>query len=96
MMTQARLELIKARHMAKKEEYLTYWLTRNSIQGYLSDAIDVWTARPIRTMHDGDVMWIPDSPRTDTYWGRWTFDQAYKQVRAGIPEDDRMCVKVGR
>ena len=81
--------------MAQAKTYATYWLTRNSIQGYLSDAVDVWLERPIRTMYDGDVMWIPVTPATESYWGRWTLDQAYIQVRAGVPDNDRECLRVG-
>ena len=93
MTKEDRLDIIKARHMAKG--YATYWLTRNSIQGLLSKSVDVWLVRPYRALHDGDVMWIPGTTADKSYYGRWTLDEAYSQVRGGTPEDDRQCLKVG-
>ncbi len=72
------------------DKYLTYWMTRNSICGVLSDAVDVWLTRPIRMIVDEKILW-----HADKYYGRWNMDEAYRQARGGVPEDDRQCTRIG-
>ncbi len=86
-----RLATIKSR--AEAMVYVTYWMTRNSSQGLISSIVDVWTKRPDRTYSDGEVVWI--NYMEGAYWGRWTLDQAYAQVRGGVPDTDRECLRVG-
>ncbi len=89
----ARLQLIEQRSSMAAKSYATYWLTRNSLHGVLSDAVDIWTSLPIREMHGESILWTV--PYSKDYYGRWSLEEAYKEVRFGIPEDDRMCVRVG-
>lgn len=81
-----------------REEYLTYWVTRDNIGGVLCHYVDVWTVRPERTIDEltGDTRWRGlNADGTSAHFGQWRLHEAYKQIRAAIPDDDRQCVRNG-
>lgn len=93
---------------SKKASPRTYWLTRNRLEGVLSGRVDIWLARPDRiALPDGDVQWLaleemPSSVgpngevvEESAHYGRWTVDRARLEVRGGVPDTDRECLKVG-
>ncbi|MGN6106825.1 MAG: hypothetical protein ACTHU0_17080 [Kofleriaceae bacterium] len=85
------------RDLEKSSRYLTYWLTRNRVNGVLSPWVDIWLARPNRAAFpDGDVFWIALLPSTETaHHGRWTHEEARREVGNAVPETDLECVRVG-
>jgi len=99
----------KARMDRIKNGFATYWCTRSTRDGVLTDYVDVWLARPhrVRLIDDGsldddgidrrnDVFWMATFPNGDSaHYGRWTLAQAHMEVRNGIPQDDRQCLRSG-
>ncbi len=93
-----------AARSAKTPTFRTYWLTRNRLLGELSGKVDIWLAKPDRIVVDGDVQWIAfelvalktaDAPEESAHYGRWTIAQATVEVGAGVPANDRECLRVG-
>ena len=100
MTQQERREAIKKRAEERRERtargYATYWLTRDTWNGKLSDYVEVWLVRPERKEHSGDVFWKrPGGEPGETVFARWTLDEARAEVRSGIPDNDRECLRVG-
>lgn len=75
-----------------------YWLTRDSsADGVLSEAVDVWLERPVRSrLPGGGVMWLgPGDTGIESRYQTWTLDQARAEVRWGAPATDLESVMVG-
>lgn len=99
----ARREYIQA-VVEGRLSHRTYWLTRNRLNGELSEKVDVWLSEPHRiAFEDGDVHWVGLSAVSDdgaeggtsTHFGRWTVEQARHEAGNGVPATDRECLRVG-
>jgi hypothetical protein len=77
--------------------YRTYWLSRNRLDGELSNKIDIWLTPPERLRFaDGDVQWVVlGELRHVAHYGRWTLEQAEHEVGPGVPDTDRELLRVG-
>lgn len=72
---------------------VTYWMTRDSANGVLSEFIDVWLVKPdLQRTPDGDVFWISPYGLSDRCT-EWTPEEA-KHHAYVYPETNRECIKV--
>ncbi len=70
------------------------------MHGVLAPRVDVWVIEPRRQdLGGGDGVWLaPKDKDVDKEWtclGDWTPGEARLQVRNGIPETSRECVRNG-
>jgi hypothetical protein len=68
-----------------------FWLTRDSssADGALSDKVDIWLARPRRASIGLGAAWMVDDAAH--YFGFWSLAEAGREVRNGVPDNDREC-----
>lgn len=75
-----------------------YWITRERWFGQLTDHVEVWSRRPVRTRHpDGDVTWLALPEDVDSY-DTYVLEILAEDVRVEIgvaPETDLECIHVG-
>lgn len=74
------------------------WITRERWFGALTDHVEVWARRPVRTRHpDGDVTWLAEPADVDEH-ETYVLEILAEDVRAEIgvaPETDLECIHVG-
>jgi hypothetical protein len=86
------------RRQRMAQGYATYWLTRDTLDGGLTSYVEVWLVRPNREQEGDRVIWSrPEelAPEVQALYSRWTLDEAYAEVRGGVPSNDRECLRVG-
>lgn len=78
-----------------REQYATYWLTRDSGPDGMSDQVDVWLVRPTRQRIPDGAMWLgPDETGIQHRYCRWSVAFTLKECRV-YPATDLECIKVG-
>jgi hypothetical protein len=72
------------------------WLSRDRLDGRLSERVDVWGVRPQASRYDdGDVLWYAMVEAGQTaLLARWTLGRAH-QVAGTVPDDERQVILVG-
>lgn len=74
------------------------WLTRDKVEGELSDTIEAWTLVPDRLQFgDGDVMWVAPLDLVDrrpTLLTHWCYADALERFGSDVPCSSIMCTSV--
>jgi hypothetical protein len=68
-----------------------YYFTRDSKDGVLSNDIDAWSVKPLRTVAGGRVVWMPVDKDNPYHFGPYA--KAVVERHYGTyPDDDRMVI----
>jgi len=73
----------------------TYWLTRDRLNGLLSQQVEVWSGGPPsrHRFRDRDVVWLPREAERVRMIGTWSMPEAQER-RLDIPDSDIVCTRV--
>jgi hypothetical protein len=79
-----------------KPPEVVVWITRDSdIDGALDEAVDVWSAPPVRFDLDRGAFWVSAEWDISTRIGRWTLARCWRYCHTA-PDDDRQVIRVER
>lgn len=71
----------------------TYYVTRDSIDGQLSEACDLWWIKPTRVRHRNRVTWVATDVQNPGHMSVHKVGDIWKYFRV-IPDTDREMLRV--
>jgi hypothetical protein len=72
---------------------VTFYLSRDSVDGELSRAVEMWTTKPVRVRHSYRTTWVSSDLWAPGHESTLTLAEAQKRFRV-VPDTDLELIKI--